>query len=114
MTSLDLQSVDGRYSVPHRLLTALVPNLSWESALAWMTGITLLGWKLPSLYAVADNAPVWSFAGIIAGGLLLCLRSWIETNGKAVREQLKLEREQRRMYEAKLDRHNIPLEPTNE
>ena len=114
MTSLDLQSVGGRYSVPHRLLTALVPNLSWESALAWMTGITVLGGTLPSLHAMADNAPIWSFAGVVVGGLLLILRSCIENHVRSVRRQLKAERRTRQVYEARMRKHNIPTELTDE
>jgi len=114
MTSLDLQSVDGRYSVPHRLLTALVPDLSLASALAWMAGLTLLGWKLPSLYAVADNAPIWSFAGVVVGSLLLILRSCIENHVRSVRRQLKAERRRRQVYEARMLKHGISIEPKNE
>ncbi len=119
MLPVDLQSVgptgahDG-----HKMFDRLalwIPDLSLQSAIAWMMGVIGAGWAMPSLFgAAAENAPALALMTTIAGGLLLVWRSYVERDARHAREKIRELQRVNASYERKLGRAGIPLERTDD
>jgi len=119
MTSTNLQPVNltgvrgGRKMFDR--LALWIPDISLQSAIAWMTGIIGAGWAMPALFgAAAENAPTLALATTIAGGLLLVWRTYVERDARHMREQVRELKRDNASYKRKLDRAGIDLERTDD
>ena len=119
MSFTDLQSVgqtgahDGHNMFDR--LALWIPDISLQSAIAWMTGIIGAGWAMPALFgAAAENAPTLALATTIAGGLLLVWRTYVERDARHMREQVRELRRDNESYKRKLGRAGIDLERTDD
>ncbi len=96
-------------------LALWIPDLSLQSAIAWMGGIIGAGWAMPSLFGVvADSAPAFALATTILGGLLLVWRTYIERDARHSKERIRELQRDIATYRRKLDRAGIDLGKTDD